>query len=74
MSTISAYVISVKLSDMIFEALVGKAVYDIIRNLPVFLKKIAKKDGTLSLRESGFDKVKLGLTSFNEVITNTMED
>lgn len=38
------------------------------------IKKIAKRDGTLSLRESGFEKVKLGLTSFNEVITNTMED
>lgn len=38
------------------------------------IKKMAKKDGTLSLRESGFEKVKLGLTSFNEVITTTMED
>ena len=38
------------------------------------IKIIAKREGTLSLRESGFEKVKLGLTSFNEVITNTMED
>ena len=38
------------------------------------IKKVAKKDGTLSLRESGLEKVKLGLTSFNEVITTTMED
>ncbi len=38
------------------------------------IREIAKRDGTLSLRESGYEKVKLGLTSFNEVITNTMED
>jgi len=34
----------------------------------------ARKDGTLSLRDSGFDKVKLGLTSIREVIGATMED
>lgn len=34
----------------------------------------AKKDGTLNLRESGFDKVKNGLCSFEEVISSTMED
>ena len=38
------------------------------------IRLIAKKNGTLSLRESGFEKVKLGLTSFSEVITNTMDD
>ncbi len=38
------------------------------------IKEIAKKDGTLTLRESGFEKVKLGLTSFGEVIASTMED
>ena len=38
------------------------------------MKAIAKKNGTLSLRESGFEKVRLGLTSFSEVITNTMDD
>ena len=34
----------------------------------------ARKDGTLSLRDSGFDKAKLGLTSIQEVIGATMED
>ncbi len=34
----------------------------------------ARKDGTLSLRESGFDKVKLGLTSIREVLSATTED
>jgi len=34
----------------------------------------ARKDGTLSLRDSGFEKVKLGLTSIQEVIGATMED
>ncbi len=34
----------------------------------------ARKDGTNSLRDSGFEKVKLGLTSIQEVIGATMED
>jgi type IV pilus assembly protein PilB len=34
----------------------------------------AKKDGMLNLRESGYEKVKMGLTSFAEVISNTTED
>jgi type IV pilus assembly protein PilB len=34
----------------------------------------AKKDGSLSLRDSGFQKVKLGLTSIQEVIAGTSED
>lgn len=34
----------------------------------------ARKDGTVSLRDSGFEKVKLGLTSIQEVIGATMED
>ncbi|MBV6513510.1 MAG: hypothetical protein FMNOHCHN_03045 [Ignavibacteriaceae bacterium] len=34
----------------------------------------AKKDGTLNLRESGLEKVKQGLTSFEEVISSTMEE
>jgi type IV pilus assembly protein PilB len=34
----------------------------------------ARKDGTYSLRDSGFEKVKLGLTSIQEVIGATMED
>jgi type IV pilus assembly protein PilB len=33
----------------------------------------AKKDGMLTLRESGFERVKMGLTSFEEVILNTTE-
>lgn len=38
------------------------------------LRGQAKKDGTLNLRESGFEKVKIGLTSFEEVVSSTMED
>ena len=34
----------------------------------------ARKDGTLNLRENGLEKVKLGLTSIQEVIAATMED
>lgn len=34
----------------------------------------SKKDGTLSLRESGLEKVRLGLTSLQEVIAGTMEE
>lgn len=34
----------------------------------------ARKDGTMSLRDSGFEKVKQGLTSIHEVIGATMED
>ncbi len=34
----------------------------------------AKKDGTLNLRECGFEKVRLGLTSIEEVIAGTSED
>jgi type IV pilus assembly protein PilB len=34
----------------------------------------AKKDGTMSLRESGFEKVKIGLTTIEEVLSNTMEE
>ena len=33
----------------------------------------AKKDGTLNLREAGLEKVKLGLTSIEEVIASTSE-
>ncbi|MEG8946653.1 GspE/PulE family protein [Rosettibacter firmus] len=38
------------------------------------IREQARKDGTISLRESGFEKVKLGLTSIQEVIGATMED
>jgi type IV pilus assembly protein PilB len=34
----------------------------------------AKKDGSLSLRDSGFEKAKLGLTSIQEVVAATSED
>jgi type IV pilus assembly protein PilB len=34
----------------------------------------ARKDGTLTLRESGLEKVKLGLTSIQEVIAATTDD
>lgn len=34
----------------------------------------AKRDGSLNLRDSGLQKVKIGLTSFEEVIASTMEE
>ncbi|MBX3009339.1 MAG: type II/IV secretion system protein [Melioribacteraceae bacterium] len=34
----------------------------------------SRKDGTLNLREAGFEKVRLGFTSIQEVIGATMED
>lgn len=34
----------------------------------------AKKDGTLSLRDAGLEKVKLGLTSIQEVIAGTSDE
>ena len=37
------------------------------------IRQQSKKDGTLNLRESGLEKVKQGLTSFEEVIANTSE-
>ncbi|MEW5842740.1 MAG: GspE/PulE family protein [Bacteroidota bacterium] len=38
------------------------------------IREQARKDGTNSLRDSGFEKVKMGLTSIQEVIGATMED
>ena len=38
------------------------------------IREQARKDGTLSLRDAGFQKAKLGLTSIPEVIGATMED
>ena len=38
------------------------------------VRKQAKKDGTLTLRQSGLELVKLGLTSIQEVIGATMEE
>ena len=38
------------------------------------LRAAAKKDGMLTLRESGFERVKMGLTSFEEVLSNTADD
>ncbi len=37
------------------------------------IRTAAKKDGMLTLRESGFERVKMGLTSFEEVLLNTTE-
>ena len=37
------------------------------------LRISAKKDGMLTLRESGFERVRMGLTSFEEVLLNTTE-
>ena len=34
----------------------------------------ARKDGTLSLREAGFEKVRLGLSSIEEVLSSTSEE
>ncbi|MGE5400353.1 MAG: GspE/PulE family protein [Ignavibacteriales bacterium] len=34
----------------------------------------AKLDGTLTLRDAGYEKVRLGMTSIQEVMANTMED
>jgi type IV pilus assembly protein PilB len=38
------------------------------------IRQQSKKDRTLSLRESGFEKVKEGITSIEEVLSSTMED
>jgi type IV pilus assembly protein PilB len=38
------------------------------------IREQAKKDGSLNLRESGLEKVKLGLTSFEEVIAATTDE
>ena len=38
------------------------------------IRKQSKIDRTLSLRESGFEKVKSGITSLEEVLSSTMED
>lgn len=38
------------------------------------IRQQSKKDGTLNLREAGFEKVKLGLTSIQEVMASTTED
>jgi type IV pilus assembly protein PilB len=37
------------------------------------IRASAKQDGMLSLRESGYERVRMGLTSFEEVILNTSE-
>jgi type IV pilus assembly protein PilB len=37
------------------------------------IRVAAKKDGMLTLRESGFERIKMGLTSFEEVLLNTTE-
>jgi type IV pilus assembly protein PilB len=37
------------------------------------LKLQAKKDGSLTLREAGLEKVKMGLTSIEEVLASTSD-
>jgi type IV pilus assembly protein PilB len=38
------------------------------------IRAAAKKDGMLTLRESGYERVKMGLTSFEEILSNTTDD
>ena len=38
------------------------------------VRKAARKDGSITLRESGLERVKLGVTSLEEVFASTMED
>ena len=38
------------------------------------IRVAAKKDGMLTLRESGFERVRMGMTSFEEVLSNTADD
>jgi type IV pilus assembly protein PilB len=38
------------------------------------IRKQARKDGTQNLRESGLEKVKMGLTSIQEIVAATTED
>ena len=38
------------------------------------VRKAARKDGSLTLREAGLERVKLGVTSIEEVLTSTMDD
>ena len=38
------------------------------------VRKAARKDGSLTLREAGLERVKAGITSIEEVYANTMED
>lgn len=38
------------------------------------IRKQAKLDGSLNLRESGFEKVRLGITSFAEVLAGTSDE
>jgi type IV pilus assembly protein PilB len=38
------------------------------------IRRQSKKDGTLTLRDSGLEKVRLGLTSLQEVVAATTED
>lgn len=38
------------------------------------VRKAARKDGSLTLREAGLERVKNGITSLEEVLANTMDD
>lgn len=38
------------------------------------IRTAARKEGMLTLRESGFERIRMGLTSFEEVLSNTADD
>jgi type IV pilus assembly protein PilB len=40
----------------------------------ISVRKAARKDGSLTLREAGLERVKKGITSLEEVFANTMDD
>jgi type IV pilus assembly protein PilB len=40
----------------------------------ISVRKAARKDGSLTLREAGLERVKKGITSIEEVFANTMDD
>ena len=53
---------------------IGKLIFDAGEKIDEeSIRKAARKDGMLTLRESGFEKVKAGMTSFAEVISNTAD-
>ena len=57
--------ISKEISQIIFEA--GERIDE------ERIRMTAKKDGMLTLRESGYERVKMGLTSFEEIIQSTTD-
>lgn len=54
-----------KISQLIFDA--GEKIDE------ESIRITAKKEGMLTLRESGFERVRMGLTSFEEVLANTTD-